>query len=185
MRRLHGPYTDAQLADLYQVPWAADRNSDDHRLRIAMTIQMGSWIAEREGLTTGADLSCGDGQILRSLGLQDITLGDLAPGYPLCGPITETVRDIGVVGIYVLSETIEHVEDPAGLLAAIRPHCRHLLLTTPDDETNDCNPEHIWGWTRDEMRGMLTDAGFAPILSGGVDFRALGYLYNYQLWCCR
>lgn len=185
MRRLHGPYTDTQLAELYQHPWSADSNSDDHRLRIAMTIQMGKWIVEREGLTTGADLSCGDGQILRSLGLQDITLGDLAPGYPLCGQITETVRGVGVVDIYVLSETIEHVEDPAGLLCLLRRHCRHLLLTTPDDETNDCNPEHIWGWTRDEMRCMLIEAGFTPILTGGVDFRALGYLYSYQLWVAR
>lgn len=185
MRRLHGPYTDAQLAELYRRPWHASGNSDDHRLRIAATIAMGKWIVEREGLATGADLSCGDAQIIKGLGLQEITLGDLAPGYPMCGPITETVRDIGVVDLFVLSETIEHVEDPQGLLAAIRPHCRHLLLTTPDDETNDCNAEHIWGWTKAEMTSMLQQAGFSTILSGGVDFRALGYLYAFQMVVCR
>ena len=39
-----------------------------------------------------ADLSCGNAEIARGLGVEHVVLGDYAPGYQLCGPIEETVE---------------------------------------------------------------------------------------------
>jgi hypothetical protein len=64
------------------------------------------------------------------------------------------------VDVFVLSETLEHVERPAELLAAIRKKARHLLLSTPLAEFDDRNPEHYWGWDKAGIRELLDVAGW-------------------------
>lgn len=137
---------------------------------------------------TVADLSCGDGALVELAGLMDVDrahLGDLAEGWawPYRGPIEQTIHQIPPVDVFVCTETLEHVEDPDGLLVAIRGKARRLLLSTPVGESDDSNIEHFWGWDAEDLDEMLAAAGWTE---RQVDlFEPFeGAYYTYQVWRC-
>jgi hypothetical protein len=183
--RLRPAYTAAELAELYAVPHAHG-GWPDHRLRVAGTIALARDMGVPEVV---ADLSCGDAAIGRALAPGRLILGDIAPGYELCGPIEQTVHMIQHVGMFICSETIEHLDDPAGILEAIRAKAGALVLSTPLGETTGRNREHYWGWDDAGVRTLLLGTGWAP-----VDYREVHYVpepgedwlpASYQLWGCR
>lgn len=184
-RRLRPMPTQSELDELYAIPHQHDRWAD-HRVRVAVTIAMAQQMV-RPGSTV-ADLSCGDAAIVRELvrthGVRPV-LGDYAPGYELTGPIQDTIHQIGPVDLFICSETIEHVDDPDSVLAAIRPKTSLMILSTPDGEDNDHNPEHVWGWDAEAVRKMLVAAGFVVDVHCTLDLRPAGYVYSYQIWACR
>lgn len=182
--RLRPAYSAAELAELYAVPHSHGR-WPDHRLRVAQTIEL----ARDMGVpATVADLSCGDAAIGRALAPQRLILGDIAPGYEIRGPLEQTIHEIPHVGMLICSEIIEHLDDPAGVLAAAREKADMLVLSTPLGETTDRNPEHYWGWDDAGVRSLLLGSGWAP-----VDYREVHYVpgagedwlpASYQLWGC-
>ena len=187
-KRLRDMPSDEELARLYAKPhqhaaWA------DHRVRVDVTTAMAAHMLVRAGSTI-ADLSCGDASIARRLqaehGGRRLILGDFAPGYELCGPIEKTVELLRYrqADLFILSETIEHLDDPDAVLARIREKCDRLILSTPDGETDDKNPEHVWGWDAEEVESMLKIAGFTPAMHTTLDLRPAGYVYSYQIWAC-
>lgn len=186
MRTRLRPMPDqAALAKMYATP---HRSSawQEHRLRIDVMGGLAHHLIDEQG--TVADLSCGDGALAKRLALSHratITLGDFAPGYPITGPIEETIEQIDRVDLFICSETVEHLDDPDAVLCQIRPKTNWLLLSTPDGEDNDQNPEHVWAWDAEAMEKMLRDAGFTPQFFVALDSRPAGGTYRFQIWACK
>lgn len=180
--RLRPAHTPEKLAELYAWPHDHTRWAD-HRVRVAVTVQLAYALSGH--IQTAADLSCGDAAILRALGVPQQHLGDFAPGYRYRGPIEQTIGEIPDVQLFVCSETLEHVEDPAAVLAAIRPKTEALILSTPVGCWGDRNLEHYWAWSREDVEEMLTAAGFTIALYTGLDLRPGGGEYEFGIWGCR
>lgn len=183
--RLRKAYDADKLAVLYRVPHSHDY-WPDHRLRVAETIKLANELGVPESV---ADLSCGDACITNALMVKTTYLGDLAPGYQICGPIEETIDVIPHVGMFICSETIEHLDDPDMVLAKVRGKADSLILSTPLNEPDDRNPEHYWGWDHDGVRDMLTTAQWTPVIQRDVHFTpepdTSWAAASYQLWACR
>jgi len=185
-RRLRPTPSQTELAALYAKPhqhsaWA------DHRVRVDVTTALAQHMIQPG--STVADLSCGDATIARRLaascGVKTI-LGDIAPGYEYTGPIEETIHQLtDPINLFICSETIEHVDDPDAVLKAIRSKTANLILSTPDGEDDDNNPEHVWGFDSEAVEQMLVTAGFIPLIFTELDLRPAGFTYAYQIWCAR
>jgi hypothetical protein len=155
----------------------------DHRDRIQRTIEFARLAAP----VSAADLSAGDGAVLRGLGLPDsaLTFGDLVPppgpagdGW-LKGPIEKTIELLGPVDLYVSTETLEHLRKPFGHLEDVRGRASRLLLSTPihrPDEEVDDNPEHLWQWDTVDLVVGLAGIGWRLVRYETLDYRDLnGY----------
>ena len=172
-----------EMQALYPTPHDHTRWAD-HIIRVDQTIRMAEQLLPRGG--TVADLSCGDAAIARSLeqthGAHAI-LGDFAEGYEYCGRIEETALCIApdAVDLWILSETLEHLDDPELVLELIRKRARRLILSTPAGERGAGNPEHLWGWDCEDIGRMLAHTGWTPI-----DYKLLehpaGGIYNFMIW---
>lgn len=185
--RLRAKHSDEELRRIYAIPHDSSCWTD-HHLRVDTTIQVGKWM-QPESI---ADLSCGDARIARGIVAHryaDVYLGDYAPGYLFVGPIEETISQIPDVDLFILSETIEHLDDPDLVLRLIRGKARKLVLSTPDGEgitsPDPGNEQHYWGWTSDDMAEMLTNAGWNPQVYQSINFFDPGLIYNYQIWGCK
>lgn len=150
-----------------------------------------------------ADLSCGDGALARSLEpeVREIYLGDLngvrGVRVPDSSGTVVHVLPPGAlpdslallprpVDLFILSETIEHMDDPDELLTLLQPWTRYLFLSTPVSERSDSgNREHYWSWSTADMHEMLRGSGWVPLESEVLvpeSTRHLDGAYHYQLW---
>lgn len=179
--RLRPKYSDEQLKKIYAKPHA-HQDWPDHRARVRATIALAQWF---EGVESVADLSAGDAAIINGLDVRTKYVGDFAPHYFYTGSIEETIDQIPNVDLFILSETIEHLDEPEVMLKRIRDKTRYLVLSTPDGEDNQGNPEHYWGWTADDMRALLVEAGFNPVIYQSLKFDDPGLVYDYQIWGCK
>jgi SAM-dependent methyltransferase len=176
--RLRPAYSPEQLTALYPKPHDHTR-WPDHLIRVDATIDLARDMGVPEIV---ADLSCGDAAIGRALAPSGrLFLGDFAPGYEYQGPIEETLDFLEHVGMFICSETVEHLDDPDAVLAAIRKKADALVLSTPLGEFTDINPEHYWGWDVAGVGEMLTAAGWAAEIQRDV----ITPWASYQLWGCR
>lgn len=179
-RQLRAFYTPEQLQQVYAHPYDHTQWAD-HIERVHHTTAVLDALAARAAAQSVADLSCGDGAIVGQSRhpWQARHLGD----YVTTGPIEGALNSLPPVDVFVLSETLEHVEDPDALLARIRERARHLLLTTPHGETDDANPEHYWGWEADDVRPMLQQAGWTDCRVELFTPKSVPY-YTFQIWTC-
>jgi len=158
----------------------------------------------RGAIRSAADLSCGDGALLNMISryLGRAIFGDLngAPVSAIVSCSAESIRHLpaGIlpstldhltddpVDLFVLSETIEHMDDPDALLRAIAPHARYLFLSTPLDEpASTGNAEHYWGWGQADVHEMLQANGWNPLevqLFTPQSTRHMDNAYTFQLW---
>ena len=192
-QRLRPAYDRDELARIYPAPHQHDR-WPDHVERVAATIALGEHLIDCAGapVLAIADLSAGDGAILNGCAAYAtersgrgcaLILGDFAPGYPITGMIEDTIAGIDPVDLFICCETLEHLNDPDAVLAAIRGKTRLLLASTPVNEQGQGpNPEHYWSWDTGDLADMLERAGFDPFVSEVMDC-AEGTAY--QLWGCR
>lgn len=176
-------YSESELKIVYPQPHVHTK-WEDHIHRVDRTIQVGlDFIGTGNCEYYMADLSCGDGAIVNAI--DDFQccatkfLGDFAPGYELQGPIEETIDQIPYVDLFVLSETLEHLDDPEGALRKIRAKADRLLMSTPWCQWVDQNPEHYWSWDDQAIREILADTGWTP-KSYENYYTGLGY--HYQIW---
>jgi hypothetical protein len=186
-RRLRPSPTVDELAGLYARPHQ-HQHFPDHRIRVDVTSALAHSMLRPGG--TVADLSCGDAAIARRLEASHratLILGDYAAGYEHTGPIEETIQKLRwrEADLFVCCETIEHLDDPDGVLAAVREKTDQLLLSTPDGEEEDSNPEHVWGWDPEDVEEMLVTAGFVPTCYTSLDLRPSGFTYCFQIWAAR
>ena len=179
--RLRPAHTPSQLAHIYQTP---HRHSqwNDHRIRVQMTIAFASFFGD---VNRVADLSAGDATIINAINAKEKYIGDFAPGYELTGAIDDTIELIPNVDLFICSETIEHLDDPEKTLLKIRAKTKAIIVTTPDGESNDHNPEHYWGWDTQGVSELLTSVGFTPTIFSRIDFVNPTSTYNYQIWGAR
>lgn len=181
--RLHPPHTEEYLRELYAVPHNHTR-WEDHLVRVEKTIELAHALAPDPRVI--ADLSCGDAAISQALAgmaseKPQVILGDYAPGYEITGPIEETLTKVDHADLWIISETVEHLDDPDGVLAGIRYRSDALVLSTPLSEFDPVNPEHYWGWDHDGVRDLLIGAGWNVAMQWDV----IHPLAQYQIWGCR
>lgn len=179
--RLREAHDAAYLAALYAKPHAHEY-WQDHRQRVRSTIALAGFF---EGVSSVADLSAGDGAIINALDAPKKYIGDFAPKYEFHGAIEKTIDQIPNVDLFILSETLEHLDDPDAVLAKIRAKTRYLVLSTPDGEIALDNPEHYWGWDSDGVREMLVRAEFKPVVFSSLTFTDPALTYDYQMWGCK
>lgn len=187
IQRVRPKWDDEKLAEIYAEPHDHRRFGMGHHLRVETTIAIATAYAAAQHWQSAADLSCGNGKILEALAnLRDVrgVYGDYAPGYTITGPVEETILRIAAVDGYVLSETLEHLDNPTSVLELIRIKARHLVLTTPIEAWNDSNGEHYWAWNREGVEELLTDAGWVPDVFASLDSRVFGEPYLYGIWVC-
>lgn len=181
IRRLRPAHSPERLAEIYATPHD-HRKWVDHHLRVDLTIALARWLA-RAGVRSAADLSCGNGAIIDALDAPNRYRGDFAPGYPIVGPLEETLHQIPTVDLYICSETLEHVDDPAAVLKLIRSKARSLVLSTPVEAWNDPNEEHYWAWDRAGVEELLAAAGFEVAAYATADFRHINpHFYCFGMW---
>lgn len=179
----------------------------DHVERVAASVE--SIRRYANSIKTAADLSCGDAAIIKGLapGLMEAYLGDVngvsiqdqeavaGAGAGLVSVIGERLLPDSLwclpsrtppVDLLILSETLEHVPDPDGLLRSASHFSRYLFLSTPLEEpVGSGNQEHYWSWNQGDVHQMLWDADWSPLevrLFTPESTRHLEYAYTFQLW---
>lgn len=96
-----------------------------------------------------------------------------------CGKIEETIHNIDPVDLFILSETLEHLEDPDSILALMYQKADAIFISTPLDEEPGANNEHYWSWGKEDIQLMLHSAGFhKTVMYSELDFR----VSRFQLW---
>lgn len=201
-RRLRDARSPEQERELYAQTYPDGYRHDawpDHVERVAASVAMIDAYARH--IRTAADLSCGDAAILNRIPeLEEVWLGDLrgVPSTPPAGMsarvhsvppglLPDSLADLPEpVDLYVLSETIEHVDDPDELLRVLASCATYLFLSTPLDEVaHSGNAEHYWSWGQADMHEMLLDAEWSPLEYRKLVPRSTVHLpdaYHYQLW---
>lgn len=153
-------------------------------------------------IRTAADLSCGDGALLNMISrrLTRAVLGDLngVPTSAVTGCRAQVLETIGTaalpdslkhlepVDLFILSETLEHMDNPDALLARLIGVSRYLFLSTPVSESVDSgNLEHYWSWGITDVYDMLHAAGWEPLDQRTLrpeSTRDMPGAYRYQMW---
>lgn len=182
-RRLRDMPSSDELAAMYATPHDAKRFGYGHWLRVEATIVLSNWLTTDFQLHSGADLSCGNGEILhRTSGLSTRLFGDFASGYQYQGPLEDTLKQIPKVNLFICSETIEHLDAPEAVLLQIQTKASYLLLSTPIGEDDLGNPEHLWGWDQEAVKAMLDNTGWETLARHDL---ILPDTYSYQIHACR
>lgn len=188
VERLRTAYKADDLDQIYAKPHDSSKWLE-HRVRVQVTSAFtDSFFNEVRGVqSSAADLSCGDGTLIRSLvGVGTTYLGDYAPGYEFQGPIEETIHKIPDVDLFLCTETLEHLDDPLIVLKWIRTKAYNLVLSTPIDAWDDVrNPEHYWAWDREYVEYLLREAGYHVSAFMALDFRPISpACYCFGVWGC-
>lgn len=189
--RLRPAHSPEKLAEIYAEPYD-HTGSADHELRSQLTIQVGDWMLrdhrgawdqklkeenyplgdqwEAMGYPTATivDLSAGDAYIPKSVAalndFADLILGDYCSGlgYSFDKPIEESIKHIDDCTLFLLNETLEHLDDPDAILRKIRGKSTMLVISTPINEPHDTgNLQHYWSWSTDDVLQMLSEAGWS------------------------
>lgn len=181
--------TVARLRETAQQVSRTERHDrwPDHVLRVQTTLAAARWLAGGM-LHRAADLSCGDGWLLRQIDAIERHFGDAATTVPgwLRGPIESTIDYIPKVDLFLLCETLEHLDDPPATLRAVRAKTDRLVLSTPLDAWQDDNPQHLWAWDRQGVEELLAQAGFKLVARLTSDARPqIEQSYKFGIWLCQ
>ncbi len=181
------PLPDEQtLADMYRWPHDHTLYGRGHGERVDAMIRAARVVVAEHAVGSVADLSCGNGAVVKATARDTMAvhLGDLAPGWPITGPIEATLPELPPVDLFINGETLEHLDNPAAVLKAVRDKTSHLVLSTPVDNWGDSNSQHLWSWDQAGVEELLTAAGFTIEGFEDVDSRAWGEPYRYGIWRC-
>lgn len=148
-----------------------------HRPRLELAAEFVRQAAEETGGATVSDLGCGDG------GLLSLVQGDVnvrgAWGYDFCpanaAGWTERGVDASALDVFgdgwhraeigtvaVMTEVLEHLADPHGILRALRSlGVERLVCSSPWNENSAMHsPEHAWAWNTAGYAAMIQNAGW-------------------------
>ena len=177
----------------------------DHILRLQSEAALIAWFKPDSVL----DPACGDASVVaashRVRLIESALLGDISkPNFynvgtimrPFLPPKTEVLNQsieitLGVdrqFDVVVLTEILEHVDDPVMLLKLARARARFLVASSPVFEGSkllDTNPEHLWQFDAPGYSEMLKEAGWDPIVFMPLQFHIPGLPYNFQIWGAR
>lgn len=147
------------------------------------------------------DPACGDASIVRLAHtlspIPRVTLGDLSRQnvdnarhvLPLAGAWCEDavtlMRKSREHHMAVLTEVLEHLEDPEELLKATREKATLLVASSPIMRPGqvDQNPEHLWMFDAVGYEALLTGAGW-EVTQWTVSYFP-GLEYDFGIWVCR
>ena len=146
-----------------------------HRQRLVTTAELIREEATATGARTFTDLGCGDG------GLLSLVQGrfDRAWGYDFQPSNAAGWKERGVEGhlfdafdvanrpmvavgqIVAMTEVLEHLTNPRGVLRWVKGFARSLVCSSPHVETGDSHvEEHAWAWDHAGYRALLEDTGW-------------------------
>lgn len=175
----------------------------DHVLRTQITGSLISWLHPN----TVIDPAAGDGSIVQEAHainpIDGALLGDISrpnfyllgaekrPNLPpnlrvVCQTIEETLSDPYHFDLCVLTEILEHVEDPVDILRRARERADFLVASSPlwvSDQFLDTNPEHLWMFDAEGYDEMLGEAGWSTIVFIPVHLKE--FMYDFQIWAAR
>lgn len=187
-----------QLTNRGPVDYQVCRSNDqwaDHRARTLVTAGLIAWMQPDYLL----DPACGDGSIpLAAHRLHPIQTGVLSdiskpsierielPSGWLKGArsIEESIAFTEAPwDVVVLTETLEHLPDPDGILRTVRPRAKALVASSPAMRQGqvDPNPEHLWMFDESGYQEMLSDAGWEDVHHTVMRFPTM---YDFQIWVC-
>jgi hypothetical protein len=102
-----------------------------------------------------------------------------------CQPIEDTLSEGRVYDLVVLTEILEHVEDPVAILRMARQCAKSVVASSPLIPYNgrlDDNPEHLWQFDAPGYDEMLKEAGWTPITFVPVTLTPVQFVYDFQIW---
>jgi SAM-dependent methyltransferase len=151
-----------------------------HRPRLERAAEFVRMVTDRQPVKdrTVSDLGCGDGGLLSLLaGPGEISAWgyDFAPanaaGWTERG-VSAFALDVFGVDIQrvqfgtvtVMTEVLEHLEDPHGVLRWVRGNSRFLVCSSPwnENQNNHCE-EHAWAWDLEGYAAMIQAAGWTVV----------------------
>lgn len=169
----------------------------DHRLRVRITAELIAWLKPNSVI----DPACGDGSIIAaadsiypfsSMALSDVSAPNIEKVRNSLGYHHARVRSVedaltdyeGVADVVVLTEFLEHIEDPVAILKLARSKAKLVVASSPlwDGKTTDSNPEHLWSFDAEGYQNILTDGGWHPEVFVPLYFTSI---YDFQLWVAR
>jgi hypothetical protein len=188
-------------------PWADHReqgsNSSwaDHVLRIQLTGALASWFCP----DTVLDPACGNGSVvaaahharpIKKAHLSDVSRNsfyfvgtEMRPNLPPeltvgCESIEETLAQENNYDLVVLTEILEHLEDPVSVLKAARGRAKFLVASSPliPDGCVDGDVEHLWQFDAPGYSEMLQESGWQPIAFIPMTLTPPQFIYDYQIW---
>lgn len=176
----------------------------DHMLRVQITAALLAWGRP----VTVIDPAAGDGSIVAAahklhaidgVYLSDISMPnfyrlgtELRDQFPpnnfkaACQTIEEALSGDDHFDAVVLTEILEHVEDPVAILKLARAKADMLIASSPvflGDETLDPNPEHLWMFDADGYHEMLVESGWSEFAFLPMHLRE--FVYDFQIWAAR
>lgn len=168
----------------------------DHAARTFVTAGLIAWLAPEYI----CDPACGDASVLeaayRLRPFKHATLADisepqiaaLAPGFPATwevGELHDVIADTpGTWDCLILTEILEHLEDPGFALVHARQHAKALIASVPiGDPEHGQNHEHLWSWDLESFEIELRVAGWNPVEQTTVILPGVGG--NSQIWVAR
>lgn len=163
------PFTDD---DFYRDREAAHHmEQEGHQERLIRALDYAQIAKEELGCLTFSDLGCGDGGLLqvgRQRGLllwgydmqpQNIEYAQKVRGVEARLTNFEKDGDIIYGDCSILSEVLEHVSDPHGLVRNLPS--RVIVASSPFSETKDNHYEfHNWAWDDEGYAELITQGGY-------------------------
>jgi 2-polyprenyl-3-methyl-5-hydroxy-6-metoxy-1,4-benzoquinol methylase len=168
----------------------------DHRARTLVTASLIAWLEPYSAI----DPAAGDLSILQAAArlrpIPYVVAGDISeanvrswsylPQLEFVGDATEVLEKVeDIFDVVVLTEFLEHIEDPDGLLRLARTKAKHLVASSPEMRPGqyDTNPEHLWMFDNDGYYETLIGAGWNAFHKTTMRFPSL--MYDFQIWVCR
>lgn len=168
----------------------------NHAARALVTGSLIAWAAPEYI----CDPACGDASILEAAyqirQFKHATLADISgpqieslrPTFPATwevGDLNDVIADTPTSwDCVVLTEVLEHLEDPDATLGLARKHSQMLVASSPiGDPEHGGNHEHLWAWDEDGYGQMLSEAGWTEILRTTITMPNING--NAQIWVCR
>lgn len=169
----------------------------DHRARALVTGALIAWLEQ----DTVIDPACGDGSIVlhanRLRSLSEVRLNDISvptidsirfaplPDWTYSSGTIEGLLDPELgqqFDVIVLTEILEHLEDPDLILRLAALKARFLVASSPEMRKGqtDTNAEHLWQFDKRGYEKMLTDNGWRTFQYTHLGFPATEY--DFQIW---
>lgn len=170
----------------------------DHVARSYVTGGLLAWLKPLSVL----DPACGDASIVRiahrNWPIDEIYLGDISKqnvdasmkyftggnAVAHVGDAVDMIASTTNVDAIVLTEFLEHVEDPDAVLALSRKHAKWLVASSPVMRPGqvDQNKEHLWMFDADGYEEMLMLSGWEATQRTFLHFKSE---YDFGIWVCR
>lgn len=212
MKQIRPFYTEEELETFYK-KGVYRPDGFVHNTRVWHTIGILEAMMENivPRIRTVADLSCGDGTILGNyfVGKPYTTINrvfvsdynaenaieaerriknvtnELVDVTSFKGKIEHILTIIPETDLLLCTETLEHLEDPKAMLRLAAGKFKYIVLSTPLDEKGDANPGHYWSWNHEDIKNILEETGWTPMIYSSLFVVDPRTGLDFQLWTAK